>query len=183
MTIPPQLLAAFSHNQFLQGGAVLGIIGGLAAYARAVPSHIAEMLRRKLIVTVEVESSRDLYNQVLDWFNQTNFIHKRRLLSARIAHSTQEENGILKDTSRVKFTLAPGNHMIWYKHRPVWVTRDREKSNTERLKETIYISYFGRTQALANELFTEIHASARTEAMYKLGIYQSRCGWEKVTTK
>jgi hypothetical protein len=47
-------LLIHSNNQFLQGGLVLGIIGGIVAYARSLPMKGYHYVQNRFIITLDI---------------------------------------------------------------------------------------------------------------------------------
>ena len=49
MVMIEQITNLFNSNQFLTGGFILGLLGGIAVYLRSVPSNIFYFIKRRIV--------------------------------------------------------------------------------------------------------------------------------------
>ena len=133
----------FAGNQFFAGGLGLAALGVGASFLRRGSSVAQAVLRRQLLVTLEVTSKDPSYPWVLNWLNS----HGRRTqhLSVNTSHLRACDGS---STTQFEFVPGPGRHVIWYGGRAFLVERVREQQmvnmNTGAPWERVLLTSVGR---------------------------------------
>lgn len=150
-------------NQFASGGLLLmglsGILGGLY---KVLPI-LWRLIKRKFIVTIDIQSNNDVFRWLSIWLARHEYSKKTRLLTVHTDQSASDNTMRDKDAKpSLYFSPAPGNHLIWYRGRPVWIHRDRERKMGNDGKgllsiyEQFYITMLGRDRELAKDLLRDV---------------------------
>lgn len=171
------LATVISHNQFLSGGLALGGVGGFLVWMKGIPNQIMGWIERQIFVTIEVYNQDPLYDTLKEWLDNHPYSKKARWLNA----STDRIGG----KRVVLFTPAPGSHLFRFNGKWIWLTRERKDSEMGAIpKETIHISYLGRTQTTARELFRGVIELDEKEVYTSQGIYiTTQYGWERISKR
>lgn len=74
------------HNQFLSGGLVLLVGGGLMGLLRNSPRQIWHWLKRRTTIEVEVLNSDPLFDYVTIWLDHQPYSKRSRRLTGSIAN-------------------------------------------------------------------------------------------------
>jgi chaperone BCS1 len=178
------LWTLIQHNQFIGGAGMLAAAGGLVAWARNLPMQLTGLVQRQFIVSVEVQSQDVLFTWISTWLSDNPYTKKSRALSASVDYRRNDERSdeeTMTHSHRILFTPAPGSHVIRYRNTLVWVHRVREKEKTAfgNTSETFTFTFFGRSQQLAHDFFTEIAASVyKADQGYQAVFVSSGSAWE-----
>lgn len=154
------LIQFASHNPIFVGGAGVGLLGGLMAWARNVPSSIGNLVFRELTSSVFVSNEDAAYNWFKRWLEEHPYSQKSRNIIATVGWS--ERNDLALARSELKFTPAFGGHVFFYKRNLVWLRRDREKNSQDRATgqrqsyETIIVRVLGRNKQILLDLCADI---------------------------
>ena len=167
------LVAGQLENQFFSGGALLMILGGAAALMRNVPKHLLNLLKRRLITTVDITDHDQAFFWVRYWLSIHPYAKKARLLTVSTSKNRYDDGPDLIGKSNsdrdkesrkieVEFSPAPGKHLIRFNGSWVLVTRTRKESEFMSGKtayhETITLQTFSRN--VVKELIQEAQQAA-----------------------
>ena len=195
------VLDQLTSNPFFTAGFGLAALGTAAAFAQRGLRHGSSLLRRRLLVDVEINVKDDSYQWFLHWM----MVHQRRQLSARtsslIAQQSTEKAGLTErilhrltpgsrdfaiDTEKVvlpngaiqaHFTMVPGQgkHILRYRHAFIMVTRTRDSKAFDFKEgqpwETITLTTLYSQHNVFQHLFREAHALAVQSVEGKTVIY------------
>jgi len=125
-TIYNNITEMLQSNQFLSGGAVLGIIGGIVVWLRKLPYQLYGLIKRFIVLEIEVYNTDDIFEWIIYWFNKKNYIKRSNLL--RLSSINKDDSG---DNNK-EFALSPGIglHYFWYNKALFWLSRSREDQTT-----------------------------------------------------
>lgn len=182
-------IAEALRSQLAGGVLALSLAGTLVAagwaFARSAPRYVLALVRRQLMVSVDVVSGDPVFDAIRIYLDRHEYSRKARNLSAAAATTFDcappRSSG--NDPPAVTFTPAPGNHLLWVGGRPVWLSRDRkENEHTGRLTETLNVRMFGRSQEAARKLFADAMQLVRRES--GVGFHIASYGeWRRLLTK
>jgi mitochondrial chaperone BCS1 len=179
----------------------LASLGVIAAISRQGLKRGATLLRKRLLVDLEITKNDDSYQWLLQWMSA---YHRRRAntsgtselfgkatkrgafssfldrFTPRMRHlqiqtcKTHRADG----SSHTHFTLVPGpgTHVIRYGNAFIWITRQREKSfdlQTGTPFETVLLTTLFAHRNVFEELFTEAHRLAQQMQEGKTVIFTS----------
>ncbi|KAA8646407.1 hypothetical protein EYZ11_011138 [Aspergillus tanneri] len=191
------LWAQLSSNPFFTAGFGLAGLGAGLSFAQKGLRHGAALLRRRMLVDVEISIKDDSYPWFLHWMT---LYQQSQLNSARSAASrsgfmesilqrlTPGMRHLSIQTQKVEhangsmhthFALVPGpgRHILRYKNAFVFVNRMRESKSqdlqTGRPWETITLTTLYSHRYIFEELFKEAHAYAARSHEGKTSIYNS----------
>ena len=164
--IQTNLLA--SNNQFLQGGLVLGLLGGMMVWMKSMPRKLWDWFLRSFTVNVDVISSDATYKWILLWLNQQSYISRARRLSLRYV--------------KYKPVLVPakGNHLFIWNKRVIWLNSMDEENKSgspenwmmPQTREKISIRILGRDRGLVTKLVAEAEALQKVDEDAKIKVYR-----------
>lgn len=181
-------------NQFLSGGLVLGLIGSLIALCRQLPAKIVAWLKRRVVVAVDVSNDDPIFEWLSLWLASHPYSKRARCLTAK---SRRDNNGRIDTGSTdglpdVVFTPAPGNHFFIYKHRLVWLSRDRQDVNGDKAenffsrlhRETFQIRVLGRKQEIIRSLIENARKLAMEARDSRVEIFTTSFGaWYRASLR
>lgn len=174
-----------SGNQFLTGGLGLMVIGVVGAVARKVPAKCWSWFLRYGTVVLDVQSTDRAYDWLVYWLDTHSYSKKTRRISIRHVRTKTGE-------SKTIVVPAKGEHLLFYKHRPVWLSRfeDGKPGNSTggladvfaamNARETITLRMFGRSKDLMHTLIDEAEKlfNSSDETLLKINRWQWG-GWQK----
>ena len=212
-TIPPPLpgaaasssaasifsLDALFDNPVFAGGIGLAGLGAAAAAGRRGVMAGAQMLRRRMLVNVEISRRDPSYPWVLAWLSEprppSGFLASRitRIHNLSVATATKSVNpaggGSSGDASadgpvQASFFLQPGYGRHIIQHRPgVFIAVNREKHSTANMAtgephETVTLTALYAHRHVFEEVFSQAHALAAEAAEGKTPVYSVQgMGW------
>lgn len=167
-----QVQHAMTHNDFLSGGFVLMLIGGLAAWLRVVPGRAYRWAYRHVVLTVEVNSRDDAF----EWFRVWLARHpvSARLRYLELSSREDKETGgfdlLERDGDSPRAMLTPITGQQWVRYRGTWflIGANREEKQNNGLligfHHTMTIRTFSWNRAALLELVREAYrATVRPE--------------------
>lgn len=152
-------------NQFLAGGAMLGVVAALAASLRRVPMRLYHFVKQRLFLEIEILDRDEAFKWINEWLSKQSYSERR---ARRMTVATQHRGNT---STPPKFILspAPGTHFIFWRGYLLIVHRDRAENNErnrgQHIRETFYIKVLTRRRQVISDLLTE----ARQVAMPDLG--------------
>ncbi|KAL2131569.1 hypothetical protein VTI74DRAFT_4893 [Chaetomium olivicolor] len=188
----PLSLDTLFTNPVFAGGIGLASLGAAAAFGRRALISGANLLRRQLLVNIEISKRDPSYNWVLAWLAQprdnSGFIAQRltRLRNLSITTSTKslsprniggEEVG---GRTHADFRVQPGFGRHVVRHKPgVYIAVNREKAGTATTAtgephETLTLTLLWMHRHVLAEVFTEAHALAQSFQQGKTVVYTAR---------
>jgi chaperone BCS1 len=162
MPAPIAETQSLTNVSLILSGAILALIGLATAALRDVPGKAAKLLKRQVVVSVDIVSGDQLFEWLRLWFDTNDYTRKARLLSATAMRVNEEAT---PGTGNIIFTPAPGAHLMFYHGRPLWVKRERKDisgrdGDVFGFRETFTLSFVGRNQEIARKLLTDVRETA-----------------------
>ncbi|PLB53189.1 mitochondrial chaperone Bcs1 [Aspergillus steynii IBT 23096] len=191
------LLAQLTSNPFFTAGFGLAGLGAGLSFAQKGVRHGAALLRRRMLVDVEISIKDDSYPWFLHWMTlyQQSQLNTARSAASRsgfvdslLQRLTPGMRHLSIQTQKVEhangsmhthFALVPGpgKHILRYKNAFIFVNRMRENKSqdlqTGRPWETITLTTLYSHRHIFEELFLEAHAYAARSHEGKTSIYNS----------
>ncbi|KAL1969612.1 hypothetical protein VTN77DRAFT_8165 [Rasamsonia byssochlamydoides] len=191
------IFSQLSNNPFFTAGFGLAGLGAALSLAQRGLRHGAVLLRRRLLVDVEINIKDDSYAWFLHWMtlyqqSQLNGARsaaaKRGFMESLLQRLTPGMRHLSIQTQKVEhangaihthFTLipGPGKHVLRYKNAFILVNRVRESKSqdhqTGRPWETVTLTTLYAHRHIFEDLFTEAHAIAAKSHEGKTSIYNS----------
>ncbi|BCR84785.1 bifunctional AAA family ATPase chaperone/translocase BCS1 [Aspergillus chevalieri] len=189
-------LSQLTNNPFFTAGFGLAGLGAGLSFAQKGLRHGAALLRRRMLVDVEISIKDDSYPWFLHWMTLYQQSHnsarttaaKSSFMDSLLQRLTPGMRHLSIQTQKVEhsngaihthFALVPGpgKHVLRYKNAFIFVNRMREAKSvdlqTGRPWETITLTTLYSHRHVFEELFTEAHAYAAKAHEGKTTIYNS----------
>jgi len=162
-----------SQNQFASGGLLLMIVGGVAAYVRALPQRCWSWIVSQSTMTITVKDDDVAFSWVKEWLREQKFLKRIRRVDL---DTTLRGAG----TSLIP---APGRHWFWYAGRPFWVwfyRSEETKGWTPRRIESLTFQTVGRDQDFLRQFVGEVVQCHRQKMKVTSNLYLYDDGWRQV---
>ncbi|KIV80336.1 hypothetical protein PV11_07842 [Exophiala sideris] len=196
------LIAQLANNPLFTAGFGLAGLGALATFGQRGLRHGAALLRRRLLVDVEINVRDDSYPWFLYWMT----LHERGRMASSAAQGKQGvfESVLQRLTPRMRhlaietekrelpngaihtnFVLipGPGRHVLRYRNAWIWVNRQREAkqfSMDGKPWETVTLTTLYSQRHVFESLFKEAHEMATQAVEGKTVIYTAwGTKWDK----
>ncbi|MGD0053594.1 MAG: hypothetical protein ABSD03_17455 [Vulcanimicrobiaceae bacterium] len=160
MTIE-SIVSLLQHNPIFGGGLALGLTGGAIAVLRHVPQQAFEVVKRRVIISVEVRSNDELFDWLTRWLDALPAMRSARKLTASVG--TGMGSPAEGERDRIVYSPAPGEHLIRFGGRLIWLTRREHEQKGDRgfLPETITVKSLGRDPDALRALFEDVQRVGR----------------------
>lgn len=153
------------------GGFLLLLSGAAMALLRNIPGKIYDLLMNQISVTVEILNSDPTFEWLTLWLNEHPYTKKaRRLTVSTTKHNVKCDVGECdeQDMPKIVFSPSPGDHLLRYKGKFIWLSRNREKPATATggfgefrsliRPEDFQLTVLGRSQDVIRELIADAYA-------------------------
>ena len=175
-------LETLLNNPVFAGGIGLGGLGLAAAFARRSVIQGASLIKRRLLVDLEISKQDDSYQSILAWLSLprppadfiTSKISRIHHLSMRTISQTSQ-----KGPAHKQYFLQPGygRHIVRHKNAYISVSREKQTSanlNTGEPHETITLTTLYAHRHIFEDVFAEAHQLAASAQEGKTVMYTSR---------
>lgn len=108
------LLEQVLHNQFAQGGIIIGLLSSSLYYLRFIPLSIYNMIKRKIVYTVYIGTDSLYYDYFNRWLYEK---YKNNFRNVKL----------LGDEYKSNLEQYVDNFIIWYKNYPIRIVKSVEK--------------------------------------------------------
>lgn len=153
-------LKAALGNQFLSGGLVLMIVGGIIAYCRPLPGRLWALIQRQCTVSIEIHERDTAHYWIMLWLEQQPYSRRARDLTVQTFHTSGG------DAPTIIFTPAPGVHWFMHGGRPMVLRRTRQQRTNNGAPDSVNqpgaapgesfrLTLLGRSQDRARALILE----------------------------
>jgi len=181
-------LDALFNNPLFAGGIGLAGLGAAAAALRKGSIRAGSLLKRRLLVNLEISKNDESYQWMLAWLSLhrpqtgllTSSLTRIHDLSMRTASKTAP-NG----SSQTTFLLQPGygRHIIKFKNAYISVSRERQQSAnmaTGEPFETVTLTTLYAYRNVFEDIFSEAYALAKEAQEGKTIMYSAMgMGWQQ----
>lgn len=192
-TSSPLLNTLFSNPVFA-GGFGLASLGAAVSLGRRGFMATTSLIRRQLLVHVEISKSDPSYHWVLQWLAQPRdpggFVASRLTRMRNLAVKTTTSsvggyNGVggrqdISKTTHADFRVQPGYGRYLVRHKPgVYIGVNREKASTSvtatgEPHETLTLTLLWMHRHLLSDVFTEAHSLAQSFNQGRTVVYTAR---------
>jgi len=142
------------QNQFASGGLLLMVIGGIAAYLRAIPRRLWYWLESQFSMMITVKDDDMAFRWVKEWM-----LEQKNLKRARRIDLDTTLRG-----AELAMVPAPGRHWFWHAGRPFWVwfyRSEESQVHSQRRMESLTFQTIGRDRKFLKDFVAEIVACHR----------------------
>lgn len=179
------LLKDTFDNQILSGGIVLMLTGALIALCRNAPKQLWVFMLRRISIVVDVSNDDPLFAWLSLWLAEHPYSRRARILTAT---SGRDDYGRVTSTPNtsdqlpeILLTPAPGNHLLWYRRRLIWLSRERKEATPGKddslmslwKREVFTVRVIGRNQQIARELLETTRAVAIERRHRKIEVFSA----------
>jgi chaperone BCS1 len=161
------------QNQFASGGLLLMIIGGIAAYLRALPQKLWWWLESQFSMMITVKDDDMAFRWVKEWILDQDFQKRVR----RVDLDTTLRG------AELAMVPAPGRHWFWRHGRPFWVwfyRSEESHGHNQRRMESLTFQTIGRDRKFLKDFVNEIVACHRKKVSVTSYLYVYDDGWSHV---
>jgi hypothetical protein len=162
-----------TQNQFLSGGAILFVLGGLLASLRHLPRRLFNAFERLFLIRMEVQDDDEAYQWMQLWLAR----RLSRTLSVSVLtrrsqkRSDDDEAAPAENRPEIHFVPAPGTYGFLFRGRFVLLSRNRDDerrgnvetasgANSTRSRENFTLRIFSRDRTLARQLIEDCRSAA-----------------------
>ncbi|KAL8939838.1 MAG: hypothetical protein Q9211_002566 [Gyalolechia sp. 1 TL-2023] len=208
-SVPPSqdgLFTQISGNPFFSAGLGLAGFGAVLALAQKGLRQGASLIKRRLLVDVEINVKDDSYQWFLHWMT----VQQKRQLSGASNHANRSRLGTIESmlqrftpglhhlsikTEKIQFPNGsvqtqfalipgPGRHVLRYKNAFLLINRTRETKTMDLGKgepwETVTLTTLYSQRHIFEDLFLEAHKLAQKSVEGKTIVYTARTtSWER----
>ena len=165
------------HSQFFVGGFLLMVSGAAMALLKEIPARTVQWIKSQFSVSLVVLDSDPLFESMLAWLDAQPYSKRTR----RLAVSTSFDDDD-KDEKRVLFSPAPGDHLLRYRGKFIWINRERSKpegpgAQTRRPIESITLTVIGRSQVPLRTILEDASATVIERQRERVAVYVGDYGW------
>lgn len=194
-------VAQVLQNQLLSGGLILMLTGSAIALCRKAPYRVWQWTQRRCTIIVDVSNDDPLFAWLTLWLAAQPYSRRARSLTATSERDEHGRNSPMPAGSRddeilpqILFTPAPGNHLLLYKRRLLWLSRDRKEAAPASgggesfvslwKREVFTIRMVGRSQSVARMLLEDARKVALSRRQKKTEIFIAGYDyWQRVDEK
>ena len=173
------LIASLGDNPYFGAGTGLVGVGLLISFARQGAVYGQIVLRRQLLMTLEVSSRDQSYNWLLNWIATRGMRSQHLSVDTKV---TQSQTG--KISTKFDFVPSPGTH--FFKFRNTWIKVDRLREgkivdmNTGKPFETVQLQAIGRNREIYFDILDDARQLAVQKAEGKTVLYKAFGGnWDQ----
>jgi len=149
------------------------VVGGIAAYLRAVPLQIWHWVVDQGTMTITVKDDDMAFRWVKEWILEQEFLNRVR----RVDLDTTLRG------AELALIPAPGRHWFWRHGRPFWVWFHRSEESQNRMQrrmESLSFQTIGRDRQVLKDFVSEIIACHRKKLSVASYLYVWDDGWSQV---
>lgn len=153
------------NNPLFAGGLGLAGLGAAAAFARSSAVRGAALIKRRLLVNLEIGKQDDSYVWIMRWLSlareQNGFLASKLTRIHDLSMNTVTRTAP-NDAVRKTFQLQPGygRHIIRYKGAYIWVSRERQSTanlSTGEPFETVTLTTLYAHRHIFEDVFKECY--------------------------
>lgn len=161
-------------------------LGALLASLRSIPGRLWSLVKNRLQAQLEVTSDGPTYFWITLWLSEQGYAKRMRNvalvterdLRSRRRHSPPVDSDA--DGQGYVLSLGRGDHLFWWRGRPVWVDHDRDKSANDATSKayihTIKLTSYGMSRADLESIIQEAKEAYERATKREPSVYVSR--WE-----
>ena len=160
---------AVRHNDVFSGvafGSMLtASIAGIFYSLKDMPFKVWRLFVKMITVKLELTSDQAEFVSFRLWLQRFN---QKNLRSYALYSEIAEKNVYPFSQSENVFYLQPGTggHLLWYKHRPIYIYKSISMQNTQGVIENIRLTTIGIRSTFINSIVQEVvNISNRTEKL------------------
>ncbi len=174
------LTTQLTQNQFLSGGAVLAILGGMLMYVRSVPNYIFIWIKHRLITEIDVPDRDEAFRWLTVWLSQHPYKHRCRWWTVQTRrqrdYDEDPSDSRGRRTPRIILSPAPGWHFLFYKRKLMILYRERKDTQGKgdvaaaAFREAYTIKLFSRNKQVVYDLIDDARIAAHPTDAERLRI-------------
>lgn len=162
-----ELTTIIKDNEFLLAGLGLSGAGLITFWLKDVPLKIFYALKRQFTTDLIIQNFDSVFYEILKFIKDTNKNKNFRTLKLNNGRYGGDD---------IILSMGYGVHIVFYKKQLLFIHYEKgADSISERVKETIIITKFGRSKNLFEEFIKEI--DLKNEDKNKLKLYKMDDGW------
>lgn len=160
------------------------VTASIIALCRKIPIQAGKWIQRRLTITVDISSDDPLFAWLSLWLAAHPYSQRARELTAtseRDEYGRSSPGPVSSEISlpQVLFTPAPGNHLLLYRRRLLWLERSRKEAAPSAndsfmslwKREVFTLRLIGRNQEVARRLLEDARSLALSRRHQKVEIF------------
>ena len=161
-------------NPILGSAVSMMVAGSVLYFLKSLPAALFESVLNQITTSVRITNDNISFYKLLEWFESSEYKKYSRILSVT--------NGKWGYSSNPVISAGTGTHYFIYNKKICRMTLTRTESPSEKVKEEITITYFGRNIALVDDIISEIFVDPNVEkSSYKVLNYVD--SWQEETSE
>jgi len=164
-----KIVEIVKNNQFLIAGLGVSGFGLVSFWLKDVPLKIFNIVKRQITTDLTIQNFDRTFYDLLKLFRQ--HLEKRNFRTLKV------NNGKWGNDDEVLTSMGYGQHFIWYQKRLLIINYSKEKDSiSDKIKETITITKFGRKKKFFEDLINEIETLRKKDENH-LELYKYDSEW------
>ncbi|CZT42046.1 probable BCS1 protein precursor [Rhynchosporium secalis] len=173
-------LDALFNNPLFAGGLGLASLGAVAAVGRRGVVRGASLVKKRLLINVEISKRDPSYQWILNWLSiprpQAGFITSRLTRIHDFSINTISRNAENGGATKAHMALQPGYGKYKIRHKNAYLQVNREKQSTANMQtgephETVTLTTLYAHRHIFEDIFGEAHHMAMTAQEGKTVMY------------
>lgn len=186
-----------SHNEFMSGGLMLGMIAGIIHWLKNVPMRLWAWFLRRFTVEVDIPDRDEAFIWIDKWLSAHSYSRNwARDLTVRTERPSISDMAPSDDYGdiplpgqqpKIILSPAPGRHLFFFKRRLVSLYRERKDGSEEGkmsfgIRESFMVRIFARNRRIASQLIEEARELVHPIGQRKVTILSEQYGdWQPTT--
>jgi chaperone BCS1 len=159
-------LDALFENPLFAGGIGLAGLGAAAALGRRGAVRAAHLVKRRLLVSLEINKQDQSYPWILEWLtlprDSPGYLASKLTRVHQLSINTTTPSTSNAPAGAVRFQLQPGYGRHIIKHKNAYIAVNRERQSTANLQtgepfETVTLTTLYAHRFIFEDIFTEAH--------------------------
>lgn len=177
------VLEQIGKNDLVAGGAVLAILAYILSYVKTVPFTLLYWGRLYFVTEIDIPDRSESFRWVSLWLAKHKYCKKAKRITVEAKHAEKEST----ERNEAVITPAPGSHLLFWRGRPMILTRLRKEvqgeSTLKLYREAWQIKLFG-GRAGIEEFIEECRLTSEGEKENFIQVIEAERGyWEKSSTR
>lgn len=136
------------QNQVIAGAISLWLLTALSYLGKNIPQQVFSFLKKHSTTTLQLSNDSAVFYHFQQWLNNNGLPLKTRTI--RINNGRWGYDKMIK-------SIGYGKHVIWYKYRPLIINYSEKNSDSDKIKESISLTKFGRNHSLLQEIIDDLN--------------------------
>jgi len=142
-------------NEIAAGMIIAGVMGSATYICRTIPNRLYLTFIKHTTTTMVLNNTTESYYRLLKFLRDEGLSDRSRYINISNGRWGYEE----EDLKQIGY----GSQFFFYRKIPLRITLEKEKSDSDRPKEFLKITKFGRSHNLFNEMLEEMKEATKNK--------------------